>query len=262
MPKLCHPSEIRKDLRPHLLTLGNVVSLPSHLSHACHVPSHTADAALFEEPTLSRESAAGTPTTAGATGPGPGPATAIPAQAKHQQSRHRGPYDAADVLACFNAAPAEAAETSLLACCGSRRWAQRLAAHRPYPTLDALLAAADEAGYDLSGADLDEALADEAAPALPPGTPTAAHTALRAAHDVYQSRFGHAFVVCLAGHHPEEHLDVVLGGIRSRLGNEPEEERAVAADELRRLARARLARLLSITNHQKRGQSGPDPRIR
>ncbi|WP_217624547.1 2-oxo-4-hydroxy-4-carboxy-5-ureidoimidazoline decarboxylase [Streptomyces sp. TRM64462] len=183
---------------------------------------------------MSSESAAGSPTTFSA-------APAIPATVPR-------PRDTADALACLNAAPAEAAETSLLACCGSRRWAQRLAAHRPYPTLDALLAAADEAGYDLSGADLDEALADEAAPALPPGTPPAAHTALRAAHDVYESRFGHAFVVCLAGHHPEEYLDRILGGIRARLGNEPEEERAVAADELRRLARARLARLVGTMN--------------
>ncbi|OII69770.1 MULTISPECIES: 2-oxo-4-hydroxy-4-carboxy-5-ureidoimidazoline decarboxylase [unclassified Streptomyces] len=149
-----------------------------------------------------------------------------------------------DALGHFNTAPTEAAETSLLACCGSRRWAHRIAAHRPYPTVDALLAAADEAGYDLSGADLDEALGDEVAPALPTGTPAAAHTALRAAHDAYESRFGHAFVICLAGHPREEHLDAVLGGIRSRLGNEPEEERAVAADELRRLARARLAQLI------------------
>ncbi|WP_408057024.1 2-oxo-4-hydroxy-4-carboxy-5-ureidoimidazoline decarboxylase [Streptomyces changanensis] len=144
----------------------------------------------------------------------------------------------------FNAAPSPAAEASLLACCGSVRWAHRVAAHRPYPTLDALLAAADEAGYDLSGADLDEALGDEAAPVLPPGTPAAAHTALCAAHDAYEARFGHAFVVCLDADRPEEHLDRVLGGIRARLGNEPEEERAVAADELRRLARTRLARLI------------------
>lgn len=138
---------------------------------------------------------------------------------------------------------------SLLACCGSRRWARRVAAHRPYPTVDALLAAADEAGYDLSRADLDEALGDEAAPALPPGTPPAAHTALRAAHDVYQGRFGHAFVICLAGHHPADHLDQVLGGIRSRLGNDPDEERAVSAEEMRRLTRARLARLIGHMPH-------------
>jgi 2-oxo-4-hydroxy-4-carboxy-5-ureidoimidazoline decarboxylase len=47
-------------------------------------------------------------------------------------------------------------------------------------------------------------------------------------------------VISLDGVRPGERLDQVLAGIRSRLGNEPEEERAVAADELRRLARARL----------------------
>lgn len=57
-----------------------------------------------------------------------------------------GPYG----LRRFNAAPATEAEAALLECYGSRRWAQRLAGHRPYPDLDALLAAADEAGYDLS----------------------------------------------------------------------------------------------------------------
>ncbi|WP_149185186.1 2-oxo-4-hydroxy-4-carboxy-5-ureidoimidazoline decarboxylase [Streptomyces sp. TRM49041] len=168
----------------------------------------------------------------------------MPAQHRDRPPTAREP-DAPDPLALFNVAPDDTTEASLLACCGSRRWARRVAAHRPYPTLDALLAAADEAGYDLSGADLDEALADEAAPVLPPGTPTSAHTALRAAHDVYEERFGHAFVVCLSAHRPDEHLDQILGGIRSRLGNEPEEERAVAADELRRLTRARLARLMT-----------------
>ena len=36
----------------------------------------------------------------------------------------------------------------------------------------------------------------------------------------------------------------MLSGIRTRLGNEPDEERAVAAEELRRLARGRLTRLM------------------
>ncbi|CAL9510674.1 hypothetical protein SUDANB37_03659 [Streptomyces sp. enrichment culture] len=120
-----------------------------------------------------------------------------------------------------------------------------MAAHRPYPTVEALLAAADEAAYDLSRADLDEALGDETAPVLPPGTPSSAHTALRHAHDAYLARFGHAYIVCLDADRPEEHLDRVLGGIRSRLNNEAEEERVVSAEELRRLTRTRLARLVT-----------------
>ncbi|MGG8407539.1 2-oxo-4-hydroxy-4-carboxy-5-ureidoimidazoline decarboxylase [Streptomyces sp. 12297] len=147
-------------------------------------------------------------------------------------------------LARFNAAAAQAAEEALLHCCGSRRWAHRLAAHRPYPDLGALLAAADEAGYDLSPADLTEALADESSAELHHGAPYAAHLALGAAHAEYERKFGHAFVICLDEHPAEEHPDQVLAGIRRRMAYEPEEERAIAADELRRLARGRLVALI------------------
>ncbi|MGW0118112.1 2-oxo-4-hydroxy-4-carboxy-5-ureidoimidazoline decarboxylase [Streptomyces sp. NPDC003327] len=164
--------------------------------------------------------------------PGPTDTPAIPAQ--KPTGLHLG-------LAHVNtASPAEVREL-LLSCCHSRRWAERVVAHRPYPTVDALLAAADEAGYDLAGADLDEALAAESSVLPHPDAPPAALTALRAAHAAYESGFGHAFVISLDGVRPGERLDQVLAGIRSRLGNEPEEERAIAADELRRLARARLA---------------------
>ncbi|WP_078877118.1 2-oxo-4-hydroxy-4-carboxy-5-ureidoimidazoline decarboxylase, partial [Streptomyces sp. 150FB] len=127
----------------------------------------------------------------------------------------------------------------------SRRWAQRLVRHRPYGDLDVLLAAADEASYDLSFADLAEALADESSAGPGLGAPAAAQTALRAAHAAYESSFGHAFVISLDGHRPEEYLNQVLAAIRTRLSHDPDEERSVAADELRRLARGRIARLIS-----------------
>ncbi|MER5308349.1 2-oxo-4-hydroxy-4-carboxy-5-ureidoimidazoline decarboxylase [Streptomyces sp. NPDC002773] len=165
---------------------------------------------------------------------------ALPAQ-------HQGPAapGALRGLAGFNAAAPAEAEALLLSCCHSHRWAERVAAHRPYPTVAALLAAADEAGYDLSRTDLDEALAAESSALPHPDAPPAARTALRAAHAAYESSFGHAFVISLDGVSPGERLDRVLAGIRSRLGNEAEEERVIAADELRRLARARLAFRLS-----------------
>ncbi|MFF3310992.1 2-oxo-4-hydroxy-4-carboxy-5-ureidoimidazoline decarboxylase [Streptomyces sp. NPDC002952] len=144
----------------------------------------------------------------------------------------------------FNAAPADAVEQTLLSCLRSPRWARRLSEHRPYPDLGALLAAADEAAYDLTAADLAEALAGESLTVLPEGAYSAAHTALRAAHAAYESRFGHVFVICLDDFAPDEALDQVLAGIRSRLGNDPEEERVLAAEELRRLARGRIARLV------------------
>ncbi|MFD6436966.1 2-oxo-4-hydroxy-4-carboxy-5-ureidoimidazoline decarboxylase [Streptomyces venezuelae] len=164
----------------------------------------------------------------------------------------------------LNSATPDAAEAALLTCCGSRRWARRVAAHRPYPDLEALLAASDEAAYDLSDADLTEALACEPLDAVLPQVPhqsaprtgsTAAHTALRAAHAAYESRFGHTFVICLDDVPPSEALGQLLAGIRSRLGNDPEDERALAAEELRRLARGRLARLTlgDVPGHAARG---------
>ncbi|MFE2942857.1 2-oxo-4-hydroxy-4-carboxy-5-ureidoimidazoline decarboxylase [Streptomyces sp. NPDC059255] len=134
---------------------------------------------------------------------------------------------------------------ALLTCCGSRRWAQRVAAHRPYPDLDSLLAASDEAGYDLPVPDLTEALAAESSAVPPHPAPPAARTALHAAHAAYESSFGHAFVISLDGHRPEEQLDHVLAGIRARLSHDPDLERSVSADELRRCARGRIVRLLS-----------------
>ncbi|UGY95184.1 2-oxo-4-hydroxy-4-carboxy-5-ureidoimidazoline decarboxylase [Streptomyces gobiensis] len=146
----------------------------------------------------------------------------------------------------LNNAAVESAEATLLTCCGSRRWARRVAGHRPYPDPQSLLAAADEASYDLTDQDVAEALAAESGaqhPSEGPGA-LAAHTALRAAHAAYESRFGYAFVICLDGLPPEERLDAILAGIRTRLGHEAEQELAITADELRRLAQGRLLRLV------------------
>ncbi|MFD7131307.1 2-oxo-4-hydroxy-4-carboxy-5-ureidoimidazoline decarboxylase [Streptomyces sp. NPDC059894] len=143
-------------------------------------------------------------------------------------------------LEAFNTAPAEEAHHTLLRCLHSPSWARRVTAHRPYPAPDALLAASDEAAYDLTPGDLAEALAAETLPPLPENTYEAAHMALNAAHAAYEARFGHVFVLYLGDTPPEETLDHVLEAIRSRLTNDPEKEREVAAEELRRLARGRL----------------------
>ncbi|MGW2096100.1 2-oxo-4-hydroxy-4-carboxy-5-ureidoimidazoline decarboxylase [Streptomyces olivaceoviridis] len=157
---------------------------------------------------------------------------------------HRLPY-LPTPLDAFNTASADEARALLLHCLRSPRWSHRIADHRPYPDLDALLAAADEAAYDLSPGDLAEALAGEPLPELPEGTYSAAHMALGAAHAAYEARFGHAFVIYPGDAAPGEVIDHILEAIRSRLANDPEEERVVAADELRRLARGRLLALLS-----------------
>ncbi|MEU0073313.1 2-oxo-4-hydroxy-4-carboxy-5-ureidoimidazoline decarboxylase [Streptomyces sp. NPDC006332] len=140
----------------------------------------------------------------------------------------------------FNTTPADELEPVLVGCLRSPRWARRISAHRPYPTLDALLAASDEAAYDLTPGDLTEALAGESLPALPESAYSAAHMALEAARAAYQVRFGHAFAICLDGVPRSEFADHLLAAIRSRLANDADEERVVTAEELRRLARGRL----------------------
>lgn len=168
----------------------------------------------------------------------------LPAQAAGGTSRTQSGGGSDPVhgsgLTRFNALSPEAAHAALLHCCGSRRWAHRLAVHRPYPDAGVLLAAADEASYDLSQADLTEALAAESSAELEHGASYAALLALDAAHAEYERTFGHAFVVCLDGHPPEEQADQLLAAIRRRMGHEVDEERSISADELRRVAQGRL----------------------
>ncbi|MEU0655324.1 2-oxo-4-hydroxy-4-carboxy-5-ureidoimidazoline decarboxylase [Streptomyces albogriseolus] len=177
---------------------------------------------------------------------------AIPAQS-------RGAPGTPPPLEWFNDTPGPDAERALLSCLHSPRWARLLAGHRPYPDTASLLAAADEATYDLSPEEIAEALASEPFPSLPEGTYSAAHTALNAAHAAYEARFGHVFVISLDGVPEEESLDRVLTDIRSRLANDPEDERVVAAEQLRRLAGERLRDLLGARGTARPATDGPAP---
>ncbi|MFC7986991.1 2-oxo-4-hydroxy-4-carboxy-5-ureidoimidazoline decarboxylase [Streptomyces sp. NPDC057336] len=175
------------------------------------------------------------------------------------QAQTRATPVAPSSLERFNTAPADEAARALLTCLNSRHWTHRLVSHRPYPDLASLLAAADEAAYDLSPDDLTEALAAETLPPLPQDTYAAAHTALNAAYAAYEARFGHVFITCLDGMDADEALDHVLAGIRSRLANDPDEERLVASEELRRLARGRL---IQLSGARDRDISGSTARAR
>lgn len=66
-------------------------------------------------------------------------------------------------------------------------------------------------------------------------------------------------MICLDGVEAAEQLDRVLTGIRVRMNNEPDEERSIAADELRRLARARLAHL--VASHPEPGTPSTAHRV-
>ncbi|WP_405786068.1 2-oxo-4-hydroxy-4-carboxy-5-ureidoimidazoline decarboxylase [Streptomyces sp. NBC_00138] len=155
----------------------------------------------------------------------------------------------------LNRAPSVAAEAALRGCCGSHRWARRVAAHRPYPTVDALLAAADEAAYDLTSGDLAEALAGETTTPLPDRGGLTVHTALRAAYAAYEAKFGHSFLIALDVSDPAAALDQTLASLRERLGHDEDEETVVTAEQLRRIWRARLLRLAGAAGSPDRAGS-------
>ncbi|WP_411572668.1 2-oxo-4-hydroxy-4-carboxy-5-ureidoimidazoline decarboxylase [Streptomyces xanthophaeus] len=212
------PGEILKWVRHSPPRVDSVAGHPRHAPRSPPLSSHLPAQAT------------------GCTSPGAAP----PGPRPGEKSRGRSDPSHGSGLARFNTLSPEAAHAVLLHCCGSRRWAHRMATHRPYPDSGSLLAAADEASYDLSQADLTEALASECPEELGHGAPYAALLALDAAHAEYERKFGHAFVICLDGHPPEEQADQLLAAIRRRMGHEEDEERSISADELRRVAQARL----------------------
>ena len=153
-------------------------------------------------------------------------------------------------LAVLNALDAADAERELLRCCGSERWAQRMAAMRPFVTFDALAGAADGIGASLERADWLEAFA--AHPRIgectrssweageQAGVTSDARARFEALNRDYEARFGYIFIVCATGKGAGEMLDM----LERRLRHDAATELRVAAEEQRRITRLRLAKLL------------------
>ena len=153
----------------------------------------------------------------------------------------------------FNRLPAEQADKELLACCAAPAFARAVTAGRPYPDRAALLAAADAALRTLTWPDVAQALA--AHPRLgerPAGADrestwsrreqsgVEAGDELVAANRAYEERFGHVLLVFASGKSQQD----VLAAARQRLANDAATERAVVAEELRKIALLRLERLV------------------
>ena len=154
----------------------------------------------------------------------------------------------------LNALPSEQAETELLACCASREWASGVAAARPFADAGALAASADAVWESLGPDDWLEAFAahprigdrvDGSSPSAreQAGIGGAADGLLEALADdnrEYERRFGHVFLISASGRGADE----LLAALRERLGNDPEAELRVAADEQRKITGLRLSGLL------------------
>lgn len=157
-------------------------------------------------------------------------------------------------LTRFNTSSDSAALAALHEVCASTAWGSALLAHRPYATADALLAASDTATAELTAEALAEAMAGHPPIGRPkPGDPTSAREqrGMAGASDelkaelldlnlAYQDRFGHVFLICATGRTGEQMRDAV----RIRIGNSPEQERAVVRTELGKINRIRLTRLV------------------
>ncbi len=162
----------------------------------------------------------------------------------------------ASTLAAFNAAPPQVAERDLLACCASASFARRMAGGRPYPGPDAVWAAVDAVFAALTWDDIVESM--NAHPRIgdrvrsggwsageQSGAASASDGVRQALADgnaAYERRFGHVFLICASGLSGEQ----MLAALQARLGNDEEAERPVVREELRKITRLRLARLLSL----------------
>jgi 2-oxo-4-hydroxy-4-carboxy-5-ureidoimidazoline decarboxylase len=159
-------------------------------------------------------------------------------------------------LAAFNAASPEAAERDLLACCASRSFARRIASGRPYPNPAAVQAAVGAAFAALSWDDIVESMnahprigdrvrAGGWSAAEQSGAASASDQVRQALADgnlAYEQRFGHVFLICASGLSGQD----MLGQLRARLGHDLQAERAVVREELLKITRLRLAKLLGL----------------
>jgi OHCU decarboxylase len=156
----------------------------------------------------------------------------------------------------FNALPAGEAERMLYTCFASTPWVRRVSAGRPYADFAALLAACDSAWAELSPADWLSAFAahprigeggghtPESSEREQIGVRSAAGRTLAELKDEnrrYEARFGHVFLISASGRSADE----ILAALRLRMNNDPATEVAVAAEELRKITRLRLERMLN-----------------
>jgi allantoicase len=153
----------------------------------------------------------------------------------------------------LNAKTPELFEERVLACCGSRAWASRLQAARPFATFEALLQTADDVWAGLPPDDRREAFAahprigervgsawarDEQAGAAVASDEIV--RALEAGNREYEERFGQVFLINATGKTAEEMLEA----LRERLGNDADAELAEAAEQQRQITRIRLEKLV------------------
>jgi 2-oxo-4-hydroxy-4-carboxy-5-ureidoimidazoline decarboxylase len=167
------------------------------------------------------------------------------------------------VLQQWNGFDVTTAEGEILPCCGSRAWAQELAALRPFAEPEDMLATSDEIWSGLDIADWDEAfrshprIGEDKAPASATAQSaqwssqeqSAAELSgmqirdeLKRANAAYEARFGRIYIVCATGKSAAEMLAI----LKRRLDNDDVAELREAAEQQRQITQLRLRKWLQL----------------
>jgi OHCU decarboxylase len=166
-----------------------------------------------------------------------------------------------NALERLNTLPPVEARAELLKCCGSSRWAEGVAARRPFRSDEELFETADRVWRELTAEDWLEAFRahpkigerkaaaevseearrwSEREQSGARGAPADVAAALAEGNRAYEEKFGFIFIVCAAGKSAAEMRSL----LDARLSNERDAELRAAAEEQRQITRLRLRRLL------------------
>lgn len=160
-------------------------------------------------------------------------------------------------LDAFNRMPTRRAVHALYECCNSVAMAGDLARARPYPDRNALFRTADTVLFALPEESVDEILQAYPSVGSRPGS-TWSHAeqcsvwdprqdvmaSLRGAARRYAGQFGFDFVMHVGALREDSAVPAVIAAIEDRLHNDVETERKVVRNEIAKLNRSRLERML------------------
>jgi 2-oxo-4-hydroxy-4-carboxy-5-ureidoimidazoline decarboxylase len=163
------------------------------------------------------------------------------------------------LLQQFNEADRAQLDATLRPCVDNQRWIDEIAAARPFTTLNQLFSQALNAanpftpsevaaavahhpriGERAAGNSAEAALSRKEQSAVDPSNQALAQ-ALAEGNRAYEEKFGQVFLIRAAGRTPQE----ILAVLQKRLGNTPDQEAPIVAQQLREIAVLRLKGVMS-----------------
>ena len=166
-----------------------------------------------------------------------------------------------DAIHRINSLPSDQAEAEFLKCCGSRMWAVKMTAARPFENIEEMVANSDRIWWSLDSSDWLQAFDGHpkigekkaAAPVAGQslswsekeqsgtrGSSSETMDELAELNRQYQEKFGFIYIVCATG----KTADEMLGILRKRLENDPATELRNAAAEQAKITTLRLNKLI------------------